>query len=127
VIASRCTEASPIVLREALASGRPLVATKVGDIPEVIQDGENGLLVERGAADEMAAAILRFIFDEKLAARCAANGLALARKRFSFDRMMQAKMRVDAALIDEHDEAAALVPSPTPALVQESEEAAGGF
>ena len=127
VIASRCTEASPIVLREALASGRPLVATKVGDIPEVIQDGENGLLVERGAADEMAAAILRFISDEKLAARCAANGLALARERFSFDRMMQAKMRVDAALIAEHDEADALVPSPTPALVQESEEAAGGF
>ena len=127
VIASLCTEASPIVLREALASGRPVIATKVGDIPEVIQHGENGLLVEPGAVEEMAAAVLRFLSDEKFAARCGTNGLALARQRFSFDRMMQAKLRVDASLIDEHDEVGALASSPTPALVQESEEVASGF
>src|SRR5256886_11849260 len=37
VIASLRTEASPIVLREAFASGRPVIATNVGDIPEIIQ------------------------------------------------------------------------------------------
>ena len=48
VIASLRTEASPIVLREAFASGRPVIATKVGDIPEIVRHRENGLLIEPG-------------------------------------------------------------------------------
>ena len=43
VIASLRTEASPIVLREAFASGRPVIATKVGDIPEIVRHRENGV------------------------------------------------------------------------------------
>src|SRR5262245_6272647 len=58
VIASLRTEASPIVLREAFASGRPVVATKVGDIPEIVRDRENGLLVEPGNTQALASAIL---------------------------------------------------------------------
>ena len=58
VIASIGTEASPIVLREALACGRPVVATRVGDIAEVIRDREHGLLVSPGSAEEMALAIM---------------------------------------------------------------------
>ena len=92
VIASFCTEASPIVLREAFASGRPVVATKIGDIPEIVQDGENGLVVEPGDSDGLAGAILRFLSDEKLAARCATNALRHAREHFCFDHMMKAKL-----------------------------------
>src|SRR5437773_7090394 len=46
VIASLHTEASPIVLREAFASGRPVIATKVGDIRDSIEDRRNVLLIE---------------------------------------------------------------------------------
>jgi glycosyltransferase involved in cell wall biosynthesis len=99
VIASRHTEASPIVLREAFASGRPVVATRVGDVPEIIFHGENGLIVQPNDSNALATAILLFLSDEKLAARCAANGLQYAREHFCFNRMMRAKLDVDLALI----------------------------
>jgi glycosyltransferase involved in cell wall biosynthesis len=99
VIASLHTEASPIVLREAFASGRPVIATKVGDIPEIIEHRQNGLLIEPGDSKALAATILEFLSDPKLAAQCAANGLRYANEHFSFDRMMDAKLQVDASLI----------------------------
>jgi len=98
VIASLRTEASPIVLREAFASGRPVIATKVGDIPEIVEDRQNGLLIEPGDTQALAAAIVEFICDPKLAAHCAANGLRYATEHFSFNKMMEAKLRADFVL-----------------------------
>jgi glycosyltransferase involved in cell wall biosynthesis len=100
VIASRHTEASPIVLREAFASGRPVVATRVGDVPEVIKHGENGLIVQPNDSNALATAILLFLSDENLAKTCAENGLRYAREHFCFDRMMRAKLDVDLALVE---------------------------
>ena len=99
VIASLRTEASPIVLREAFASGRPVIATKVGDIPEIVRDHENGLLVEPGNPQALALAILKFISNPELAAHCAANGLRYATENFSFHKMMDAKLRADLAVL----------------------------
>jgi len=99
VIASLRTEASPIVLREAFASGRPVIATKVGDIPEIIRHRENGLLIEPGSSQALASAILEFISDPELAAHCAANGFRYATENFSFDNMMDAKLRADLAVL----------------------------
>ena len=99
VIASLRTEASPIVLREAFASGRPVIATKVGDIPEIVRDRENGLLIEPGNTQALASAILEFIFDPELAAHCAANGFRYATENFSFHKMMDAKLRADLKII----------------------------
>ena len=99
VIASLRTEASPIVLREAFASGRPVIATKVGDIPEIIEHRQNGLLIKPGDAKALAVAILEFLSDPKLAAHCAVNGLRYAVEHFSFDEMMKAKLRTDMALL----------------------------
>jgi glycosyltransferase involved in cell wall biosynthesis len=99
VIASLRTEASPIVLREAFASGRPVIATKVGDIPEILRDRENGLLIEPGDTQALANAIMEFITDPNLAARCAANGLRYATEHFSFDTMMEKKLQADALIL----------------------------
>jgi len=98
VIASLRTEASPIVLREAFASGRPVIATKVGDIQEIVQYRQNGLLIEAGDSQALAAAIMEFICDPELAAYCAANGFRYAIEHFSFDKMMEAKLRADFAV-----------------------------
>ena len=95
VIASLRTEASPIVLREAFASGRPVIATNVGDIPEIVQHRHNGLLIEPGDSQAVADAILEFVSDRKLAAQCAANALRYATEHFSFDKMMETKLRAD--------------------------------
>ncbi len=99
VIASLRTEASPIVLREAFASGRPVIATKVGDIPEIVRHRENGLLIEPGNTQALASAILEFVSDPELAAHCAANGLRYATAKFSFDKMMEAKLRADLVVL----------------------------
>jgi L-malate glycosyltransferase len=99
VIASLRTEASPIVLREAFASGRPVVATRVGDIPEIIVHRENGLLIEPGDSSALAAAIVEFLDNPALAAHCAANGLRYAIEHFSFDEMMEKKLAADAAVL----------------------------
>ena len=99
VIASLHTEASPIVLREAFASGRPVIATKVGDIPEIVRHRENGLLIEPGDTQALAAAIVEFISEPELATRCALNGFSHAVEHFSFDKMMEAKLRADFAVV----------------------------
>jgi glycosyltransferase involved in cell wall biosynthesis len=99
VIASLRTEASPIVLREAFASGRPVIATNVGDIPEIIRHRQNGLIIEPGQPQALASAILEFISDPELAAHCAENGLRYATDHFSFDKMMDAKLCADLKLI----------------------------
>ena len=57
---------------EALAAGTPVIATHVGGIPEVVRDGENGLLVPPADVDALAAAIDRLLRDDVLRASLAA-------------------------------------------------------
>jgi glycosyltransferase involved in cell wall biosynthesis len=59
----------PHTVVEALAVGTPVIATTVGGVPEVVRDGENGLLVPPGDADALAAAIARFAGDPELRER----------------------------------------------------------
>ena len=58
----------------AYTFGRPIVATAVGDLPEVIQDNVTGLLVEPGDAEGLAAAIVKLLKDPAMAARLGAAG-----------------------------------------------------
>jgi glycosyltransferase involved in cell wall biosynthesis len=62
----------PHLVVEALAVGTPVVATAVGGVPEILRDGENGLLVPAGDAGALAAAIRRITGDGELRARLAA-------------------------------------------------------
>jgi glycosyltransferase involved in cell wall biosynthesis len=61
----------PHTVVEALAVGCPVIATAVGGVPEVVRDGENGLLVVPHDPAALAAAIARFFADEDLRARLA--------------------------------------------------------
>jgi colanic acid/amylovoran biosynthesis glycosyltransferase len=54
-------EGVPVVLMEAMAAGLPVVATRVAGIPELVRDGESGLLVSPGRADLLAAALRRLV------------------------------------------------------------------
>lgn len=65
----------PGVVREGMASGRPVIGSRVGGIPDMIEDGVNGLLVEPGDDAALAAAMQRLIDDPPLAGRLAAAGL----------------------------------------------------
>ena len=76
------------MLLEAMAAGRPVVATRVGPIPEVVLDGETGVLVQLGDADALADAIVRVLSDPMLAQRLGRAGRARVAERFGLERMV---------------------------------------
>lgn len=59
-------EGSPVVLMEALSTGCPVVATKIAGIPYMIEDGENGLLINTGSVSEISRAVIRILTDNDL-------------------------------------------------------------
>jgi glycosyltransferase involved in cell wall biosynthesis len=77
-------ESFGLVLLEALYCGIPVVATNVVGIPEVIEDGTNGLLVEPENPVALAAAIKRILSDHDLQKLFVANGRKVVRERFRF-------------------------------------------
>lgn len=77
------TEGIPNVMIEALALARPAISTTVSGIPELIQDGETGFLVEPGAVDPLARAIEAVRRDPDRAAAMAAAGRRLVEREFS--------------------------------------------
>ncbi len=73
---SSAWENFPHTVIEALAVGSPVIATSVGGVPEVVHDGENGILVEPGDPQALAEAIARFFSDADLRSRLAAAAAA---------------------------------------------------
>ena len=72
---SQKPEGMPMVLLEASACGLPLVATRLGGIPEVVQDGVNGLLVDRPPdPDELAGKIITLLQNDDLSQRPGPKG-----------------------------------------------------
>ncbi len=69
-------EAIPLSIKEAMARGVPVVATRHGGIPELIADGDNGLLAPERDADALARQIARLIEDAELRRRLVAAGRA---------------------------------------------------
>jgi len=72
VLPSR-SEGLPNVLLQAMAAGLPIVATRVGGIPSLIRDGENGLLVTADDPEELAEAIKKLLMNRDLAERLGRN------------------------------------------------------
>ncbi len=83
-------EALGLAVLEAMALGRPVVATHVGGIPEMVEDGRTGLLVAPHDAPGLAAAIVRLLRNHPLADTLARAGRDLVRERFCLERMVRA-------------------------------------
>ena len=77
-----------LVLLEAMAAGRPVVASAVGPVPEIVVEGETGLLVPPGDPDALARAITRVLRDPDLAARLGRAGRARVEAHFGLDGMV---------------------------------------
>jgi glycosyltransferase involved in cell wall biosynthesis len=88
VLPSR-SEGLGLVAVEAMAAGRPVIATNVGGIPEVVVDGETGVLVPPEQPDALAAAIHRLLRDPVVAAQMGQAGRRRARELFSAERMAE--------------------------------------
>ena len=78
-----------MVLLEALALGRPVVATRVGGIPEVITDGETGLLAEPADALSLAKCIQQLLEDNSMAARIGKAGRTRVEEEFTARTMAE--------------------------------------
>ncbi|MGH7139779.1 MAG: glycosyltransferase [Pirellulales bacterium] len=82
-------EANPVSILEALACAKPVVATRVGSIPETVHDGGNGYLVAPGDADGLAQRVTELFSDAALARRLGQQGRRLVAERWSLDRMVE--------------------------------------
>jgi len=86
-------EGVPLSLLDAMAMGKPVVATKVGGIPEMIVNGENGILVE-GEIEEIANTISRLYEDKELAGKLAKNAKKTALQQYSWNKTAKDFLRV---------------------------------
>jgi glycosyltransferase involved in cell wall biosynthesis len=74
------SEGLPRVAMEAFARGRPVIGARAGGIPDIVEDGVNGLLVDPHEPGSIAAALVRVLTDRALAERLAAGAAASAER-----------------------------------------------
>lgn len=88
------TEGLGVVMLEAMAAGLPVVGSKVGGIPDIIQDGKTGMLSKQKDPESIAAKIITLLSDEVLRKRIRENGMRLIEKKFSWERIAKEFMDV---------------------------------
>lgn len=83
-VSSSSFEGSPLALMELMAAGRPIVATAVGGVPDLVIEGETGLLVPPAEPAALASALERLVADRDLAGRMGEAGRIRQRRHFTF-------------------------------------------
>jgi len=81
-------EGIPRAILEAMACGKPVVATRVSGIPEAVRDGETGYVVEVGDHEAFAGRVLRLLRDPSLRERMGRNARDLAEREFNYDSII---------------------------------------
>ena len=93
-VLSSDTEGLPVAVVEAMAAERPVVATDVGAVAELVHENDNGHLVPAGDETALAAAIERVLADPETARRMGERGREIFRDGFTLERMAMAYGRV---------------------------------
>jgi len=97
------TEGLPNVVLESLAAGVPVVATAVGGVPEVVQDGISGYLVSPGDPDALAERILRVLHSADCGCSMGGQGREYVRDHFSFSTQATGYQRLFDSLLAKDD------------------------
>ncbi len=82
------TESAPLTLLEGMSTGLPMVATKVGGVLEIVEDGKNGLIVPPKYPEELAQAILRLYRDQKLRKRLGEKARKTVLERYTAEKVV---------------------------------------
>ena len=112
-VLSSLSEGLPNVLLEAMATGVPIVATRVGGIPSVLTNEYDGLLVAPGSADQLTVALTRIAHNDVLFAELGQNARSTAEKRFCFEKRMQSMRTVYDELLQLNADQQVTVPRPS--------------
>lgn len=96
------TEALPTVLAEAMASRLPIIASAVGGVPEMIVDGENGILVAAGDVDELKGASERLLADPLLMTQMGEAGWQVVNQKFNITTQVRKLEQLYLDLIDSY-------------------------
>lgn len=88
-VLSSYKEGLPNVIMEAMAAGKPVVATDVGGIPELVVDGETGFLVPSNNVEKLSQAVIRLLENPKVAERMGEKGKERISTFFLVDRMVR--------------------------------------
>jgi glycosyltransferase involved in cell wall biosynthesis/GT2 family glycosyltransferase len=99
VVVPSLSEASGLTAMEALGLGVPVVATRVGGLPEIVVDEETGLLVAPGDEVALARAVARLLDDHALARTLAEAGARRVEERFALARMVDGYLRLYRELV----------------------------
>ena len=91
----------PRSMVEAMVSGKPVVATAVGGIPEVVIPGKTGLLVPARDREALAEGMVRLLKDRELAERLADAGLKRVRRMFDSETMVEKLVKLYCELIED--------------------------
>jgi glycosyltransferase involved in cell wall biosynthesis len=86
VLPSAC-EGFGLVFVEAMAYGKPVVAARAGATPEVVQDGETGILIDFGDVGQLTAALAKLLSEPESRQRMGAAGLAIVRQKYSYESL----------------------------------------
>ena len=93
-VMSSLWEGLGLVFLEAMATGLPVLGSRVSAIPEVVSEGVTGLLVEPGDPADMAAGMERLLGDAALRAALGAAGPEVVSERFTLDRMVEETLAI---------------------------------
>lgn len=94
VLPSECHENCPMSILEAFSAGKPVVASNLGGIPELIDDGVDGFIFEAGNADQLASRMKQLIDDPEMAREMGKRGRAKVEERFSMEKHMQSLLGI---------------------------------
>jgi glycosyltransferase involved in cell wall biosynthesis len=94
-------EGMPMTVLEALASGLPVIATKVGAVEKLVFPNQTGILVQPGEAAGLAAALISLIGNPELRVRLGQNGRSLVQNEYSSSVMSQRYLRLYEELLNE--------------------------
>lgn len=103
LVLSSAWEGLPNVIIEAMASGKPVVATDVGGVHELVQDGVTGFLVPPGRPIILAEKVLQILNDEILGKQMGMAGKRYAKEHFSLEKMVSTTQDLYRQLLFEKD------------------------
>jgi glycosyltransferase involved in cell wall biosynthesis len=94
ILPSEWYENAPIAALEALACGVPVVASRIGGNPEIVRDGENGLVFEPGDSEGLAERLASLAADPALAHRLGGRGREIVEREYSLSAQVEGMLAI---------------------------------